>query len=371
MKFIVSGGGTGGHIYPAISVIEELKKRDKANEILYIGTKYGLEADIVSNLNIDFKSIHVRGIPRKLSMDTLRSTNELQKGLREARKIIKDFKPDLVFGTGGFVTGPVLYQAHRLKIKTAFHEQNSYPGIANRILSNFVDKYFVTFEESIKYFKNKERARITGNPLRSSFQEVSDNNEEIYKRYGIDKNKRIVFVVGGSNGAKSLNEAIVNMKERIENQDSFDLILATGKNYFDDFKEKLKDVSNIHIYPYIDEIDKVYSISDLVITSSGAITLAELSYLGKASILIPKSYTTENHQVHNAQSFQDQGASIMILENELNSDRLFDTIKDIISDDDKLKSLSENSKKLSAPNATRDIVDGLYGLLNNEKNKNS
>ncbi|MDY6065143.1 MAG: undecaprenyldiphospho-muramoylpentapeptide beta-N-acetylglucosaminyltransferase [Finegoldia sp.] len=366
MRFIISGGGTGGHIYPAISVIEELKSRDADCKILYVGTKNGLESDIVPKLGIDFRSIHVRGIPRKLSIDTFRSANELQKGLREAKKIIREFKPDLVFGTGGFVTGPVLYQAHRLKIKTAFHEQNSYPGMANRIISNFADRYFVTFGNSIKYFKNKDRAIITGNPLRKSFKNIDENKDDNYKIYNIDKTKKVVFAVGGSNGSYSLNQVILGMNNMVKNQDKFEIILATGKNYFDQVKKDLGDISNIHIYPYIDEIDKVYSISDLIITSSGAITLSELSYLGKASILIPKSYTTENHQVHNAKSFEDQGAAVMILEDDLNSDSLFKTISEIIEDDKKLKSLSENSKKLSAPNAALDIVDGLYGLLNNE-----
>ena len=165
MNIIVSGGGTGGHIYPAISLIEELKKRDENNKILYVGTEKGLESSIVPKLGIDFKTIHVRGIPRKINANSFKALKELFKGLKEANKILKDFKPDLVIGTGGYVSGPILYKATKTKAKVAFHEQNSFPGVTNRILSRYVDRYFVTFEESIKYFKNQEKAVVTGNPI--------------------------------------------------------------------------------------------------------------------------------------------------------------------------------------------------------------
>lgn len=368
MNIIVSGGGTGGHIYPAISLIEELKKRDENNKILYVGTEKGLESSIVPKLGIDFKTIHVRGIPRKINANSFKALKELFKGLKEANKILKDFKPDLVIGTGGYVSGPILYKATKTKAKVAFHEQNSFPGVTNRILSRYVDRYFVTFEESIKYFKNQEKAVVTGNPIRNRFTNIEKNKDAAIEQYKISKNKKVVFIFGGSNGSEILNKATLDMVDKISNQDVFEVILATGKLNYDEFIQKSgNDIRNLHIYPYIDDIDKAYSVSDLIVTSSGAITLAELSFLGKASILVPKAYTTENHQEHNARAFERIGASKVILEKDVNANTLFDQINEILSDDKLLQELSENSKKMSYPTACKDIVDELYRLVEQDE----
>ena len=368
MNIIVSGGGTGGHIYPAISLIEELKKRDENNKILYVGTEKGLESSIVPKLGIDFKTIHVRGIPRKINANSFKALKELFKGLKEANKILKDFKPDLVIGTGGYVSGPILYKATKTKAKVAFHEQNSFPGVTNRILSRYVDRYFVTFEESIKYFKNQEKAVVTGNPIRNRFTDIGKNKDAAIEQYKISENKKVVFIFGGSNGSEILNKATLDMVDKISNQDVFEVILATGKLNYDEFIQKSgNDIRNLHIYPYIDDIDKAYSVSDLIFTSSGAITLAELSFLGKASILVPKAYTTENHQEHNARVFEKIGASKVILEKDVNANTLFDQINEILNDDKLLQELSENSKKMSYPTACKDIVDELYRLVEQDE----
>lgn len=368
MNIIVSGGGTGGHIYPAISLIEELKKRDKNNKILYVGTEKGLESSIVPKLGIDFKTIHVRGIPRKINANSFKALKELFKGLKEANKILKEFKPDLVIGTGGYVSGPILYKATKTKAKVAFHEQNSFPGVTNRILSRYVDRYFVTFEESIKYFKNQEKAVVTGNPIRNRFTDIGKNKDAALEQYKISENKKVVFIFGGSNGSEILNKATLDMVDKISSQDVFEVILATGKLNYDEFIQKSgNDIRNLHIYPYIDDIDKAYSVSDLIVTSSGAITLAELSFLGKASILVPKAYTTENHQEHNARAFEKIGASKVILEKDVNANTLFNQINEILSDDKLLQELSENSKKMSYPTACKDIVDELYRLVEQDE----
>ena len=368
MNIIVSGGGTGGHIYPAISLIEELKKRDENNKILYVGTEKGLESSIVPNLGIDFKTIHVRGIPRKINADSFKALKELFKGLKEANKILKEFKPDLVIGTGGYVSGPILYKATKTKAKVAFHEQNSFPGITNRILSRYVDRYFVTFEESIKYFKNQNKAIVTGNPIRNRFTDIKKNKKAAFEQFNISEKKKVVLIFGGSNGSEILNKATLDMIEKLSNQDSFEVILATGKLNYDEFIGKSgNETKNLHVYPYLDDIDKAYSVSDLIVTSSGAITLAELSFLGKASILVPKAYTTENHQEHNARAFEKGGASKVILEKDLNSTTLFEQINEIIKNDNLLQELSENSKKMSYPTACKDIVDELYRLVEEDE----
>lgn len=363
MKVIVSAAGTGGHIYPAISIIEELKRRDKDVKILYIGTKKGMESELIPDLGIDYRAIDAMGIPRKINKKFFKAIFVLLKGLCEAKKIIKEFNPDVVIGTGGFVTGPVLYQAHRLSKYTIFHEQNSYPGVTNRILSRYVDDMAVTFKESIKFFKNNEKCVITGNPIRNRFKHL--DREESLKFFGLKENSKVVLIFGGSNGSESVNNAVIGMLDKFLKDQSISLIHVTGKLNYNEVlekieKEKIQLTENIKILPYITEMDKAYAASDLIVTSSGAITLSEISNIGKASILIPKAYTTENHQEFNARAYENIGASKLILERDLNSKVLFKEIENIIFDSEKLKLMSENSKKFATPKSAENFVSIFY-----------
>lgn len=362
MKVIISAGGTGGHIYPAVAIIEELKKRNKDIEILYIGTKKGMESELIPKLGINYKAIDVMGLPRKINKKFFKAIFILLKGLYQAKKIIKEFNPDVVIGTGGFVTGPVLYKAHKLSKYTIFHEQNSYPGITNRILSRYVDDMAVTFKESIKFFKNQEKCIITGNPIRNRFKDL--DRKKSLEFFNLNENSKVVFTFGGSNGSESVNEAVFGMLNEFL-KSSISLIHVTGKLNYDEFMKKIEDNKiklnqNIKILPYMTEMDKAYGAADLIVTSAGAITLAEISNIGKASILIPKSYTTENHQEYNARAYENEGASKVILEKDLNSKILFKAIEDIIFDDKKLKIMSENSKKFAMPKACEDFVSIFY-----------
>ncbi len=363
MKVVISGGGTGGHIYPAVAIIEELKKRDSNIDILYIGSKNSMESELIPSLGINYKSIEVMGLPRKINKKFFKSIFVLLKGLRQAKKILKRFKPDVVIGTGGFVTGPVLYKAHKMGIYTIFHEQNSYPGITNRILSRYVNAMAVTFKESIKFFKNNDKCVVTGNPIRNRFEFL--NRAESLKFFEIDKNSKNIFSFGGSNGSEELNKAVLGILEKFYKNEKISLIHVTGKLNYDKFLEEVKSKgikieNNVKILPYMTEMDKAYGVSDLVITSSGAITLAEISKIGLASILIPKAYTTENHQEFNARAYKDIGASELILEKELNSDLLWENIEKIIFDNSRLEQMKENAKKLATPNAVKDFVSIFY-----------
>lgn len=363
MKVVISGGGTGGHIYPAVAIIEELKKRDSNIDILYIGSKNSMESELIPSLGINYKSIEVMGLPRKINKKFFKSIFVLLKGLRQAKKILKDFKPDVVIGTGGFVTGPVLYKAHKMGVYTIFHEQNSYPGITNRILSRYVNAMAVTFKESIKFFKNNDKCVVTGNPIRNRFEFL--NREESLKFFEIDENSKNIFSFGGSNGSEELNKAVIGILEKFYKNEKISLIHVTGKLNYDKFLEEVKSKgikieNNVKILPYMTEMDKAYGVSDLVITSSGAITLAEISKIGLASILIPKAYTTENHQEFNARAYKDIGASELILEKELNSDLLWENIEKIIFDNSRLEQMKENAKKLATPNAVKDFVSIFY-----------
>lgn len=364
MKYLISGGGTGGHIYPALAIAKEIQLRDKNANILYVGTKEGLEAELVPKEGLKFKTIRVKGLPRKLNKDSFIAARELIHGLLDARKILNEFKPDVVIGTGGYVCFPVVYMAKKRKIPAIIHEQNAYPGITNKILSRYVDKVAVTFEESKKYFKYPDRVVKTGNPIRREILEI--DKEMAYKKLKIDKNKPFILSFGGSGGQKKLNDAIFEfIKKGIKD---LQLIHVTGKRFYDEFMNRIKEENiflgkDIRIYPYFYEIPEALNIATLVITSAGAITLAEVSAVGVPSILIPKSYTAENHQEFNARAFEKKGASILILEKDLNDTKLDDIIYNIIKDDKKLTSMRKNSKTMGQVDASEKIYELIRSII--------
>ncbi len=364
MKYLISGGGTGGHIYPALAILNEIKLHDKEAEILYIGTKEGLESKLIPKEGIKFKTIRVKGIPRRINKNSLIALRELFYGLRESDRIIKDFKPDIVIGTGGYVSGPVVYRAYRNKIPTIIHEQNAFPGITNKILSRFVDKMAVTFDESIKYFKNPDRIIKTGNPIRSKILNI--DKDKAYSKLDLDPNKPIILCFGGSGGQKSLNVSIIDMLKNIKIMD-FQLIHITGERFYREFMEEIKPIKiddrNIKIFPYLHEMAEALNVADIIVTGSGAITLAEISSLGIPSILIPKSYTAENHQEYNARSFEKKDAAIVILENELSGKRLEIEISALLGNKERLKEMSKNSKSLGKANAANEIYDIIEKMI--------
>lgn len=368
MKYIISGGGTGGHIYPAIAILEEIQNRDKDAKILYVGKKGSMEENIARKMDLDFKSIRVEGMPRKINLSFIKGCGEMSIGLGQSFKIIRQFKPDCVIGTGGFVTGPILLAASIMKKKTLIHEQNSLPGVTNRILSKFVDRVCVTYEASIRYLDKAERAIVTGNPIRQAFDKV-EVSDETYESYGLKDDMKTVFVFGGSNGSDEINKALGRMINNTDDLD-FQIIHATGKDKYGDFVNSIRkdaDWDKLSINSYLYDIASAYAIADLVITSSGAISLAEISSMGLPSILIPKAYTAENHQEYNARLYKENGASDMILEKDLNDEILYDKIMNILNNEESLKLMGENAKKLANPNATDDIVDAIEDLIGGVK----
>lgn len=368
MKYLISGGGTGGHIYPALAIADKIKEYDDNAEILYIGTENSLESELVPKKGYKFKTVRVEGLPRKLNIDFLKSIKKLLLGLNDARKIVKDFEPDVAIGTGGYVSGPIILIASLKGVPSMIHEQNAYPGITNKILSRFVDYVAVTFTEAVSHFKNKEKVVVTGNPVR---KEIIDSNirkeKSIYKKYNLNDNKPLVLSFGGSGGQYRLNESILEILEsnKIEN---FQLMHITGKRLEAEFNNKLKYIDeehlkNVIILPYLYDMPEVMNISDLIITSSGAITLSEISAIGKPSVLIPKGYTAENHQEHNAKAFENKNASIVIKEEDLKGELLLSNINKILNNEDLLKEMSENSKKLGNIKATDDILEIIKKLI--------
>ncbi|NLM04578.1 MAG: undecaprenyldiphospho-muramoylpentapeptide beta-N-acetylglucosaminyltransferase [Clostridiales bacterium] len=366
MRVIISGGGTGGHIYPAIAIANKIKEECPGAEILFIGTAKGLESEIVPKAGYEIKTITVTYLSRKLSMHNIKSAGMLMKGLLQARKIIKDFKPDIVIGTGGFVSGPVVFIASKMKIKTIIHEQNVFPGITNRILENYVDRVAISFEEAKKYFKRKEKLRVTGNPIRQEFFNIT--MEEAKSRYKAQGNKPLVLIVGGSGGSISINEAVVEFLT-LSPKNNFEVLLATGKRYYNQVMEQIsknKDILQYNrVVEYIDDMPYALKACDLIICSAGAITITEINAMGKPAILIPKAYTAENHQEYNARALEDRGAAILIKEKDLNGKILFKKIEEIIKDKSILNNMQENSLKSSKKNAT----DLIYNIILEIRNK--
>lgn len=359
MNFLITGGGTGGHIYPALAIANEIKRSYKDAKILYVGTKNGLESELVPKEGFEFKTIRVKGLPRKINKNSLIAIRELFIGLKQSKGIIKDFKPDIVIGTGGYVSAPIVYMASKNKIPAIIHEQNAFPGITNKILSRYVDRVLVNFDEARKYFKHPDRVVKVGNPIRKEILEVNKN--DAYRKLGIKKDLPFILSFGGSGGQKKLNECIFDIIKNNEHNDSFQLLHVTGSRYYDNFmndlkKENIKLNDNFRILPYFYDMPEALNIANIVITSSGAITLAEISAIGVPSILIPKSYTAENHQEYNARVFEKQGASVLILEKNLNSNHLESTLKSLLENKEDLREMSKNSKKLGKTDSLKLIL---------------
>lgn len=368
MKYLITGGGTGGHIYPALAIADEIKFRDNNAKILYVGTKNSLEEELVAKAGYDFATIRVKGMPRKINKESFIALKELLLGILDSKNIVKEFKPDIVIGTGGYVCGPVVYMAKKKGIPAIIHEQNAYPGITNKILSRYVDKVAATFEESRKYFKHPHRVFITGNPIRKEINEI--DKKQAYTKLNIGPKSPFILSFGGSGGQKVLNDAILEfMKDVSRKNKDIQLIHITGKRLYDEFINRVKENgivlgNNIRIYPYFYEIPEALNIATLVITSAGAITLAEIAAVGVPSILIPKSYTAENHQEHNARVFENKGASILVLEKDIKDDYLNSIIYNIVYNSKKLSQMKENSKKLGQKNVSEKIYELLDSLVN-------
>ena len=367
MKVIITGGGTGGHIYPALAIARKIKDTYKEVDILYVGTEKGLESELVPKEGFKFHSIRVKGFSRKLSRDTFKSIKELVLGMNDARKILKEFAPDVVVGTGGYVCGPVVLLASLKKIPTLIHEQNAFPGVTNKILSKFVDRVAGSFEESIARFNNLEKVKITGNPVRQDLFEI--DKDSAYKELQVNKAIPLILSFGGSGGQKSLNDTMFKFIVKNINNTKIQILHITGERFYEKFVSDLKSVGiempteNIKIEPYFHEMAKVLNIADLAITSGGAITIAELTAVGLPSIIVPQAYTAENHQEYNAKALEDKGAGVMIKEAELNVELLSEKVFDLLENPSKLKIISENSKKIGIRNADEKIVELIKEII--------
>lgn len=367
MRVILSGGGTGGHVYPAISIGKEIKRQYCDAEILFVGTEKGLENSIVPKEGFNIVNIKVRGFERRLSFGNAAAIGESFIGLFRVSKIIKAFKPDIVIGTGGYVCGSVLLAAAMMDVPTLIHEQNAFPGVTNKILSRFVDVVAVNFPEAKKYFPKGKNVIVTGNPIRSDILCIS--REEGLKEFGFSEKLPVVLVVGGSRGAKKLNDSILLLTKQCVTDKSFQMLHITGETQYDDVlcsyksRDIASDTEYLKVIPFAYNMPYALAACDVVISRCGASTLSEITALGKPSILIPYPYATDNHQEYNARALEKNGAAIVILEKYLDSDLLNREVSDMLNKKDKIDQMKVQSKALGRTDAADAIVKAAEKLV--------
>lgn len=358
-RFILSGGGTGGHIYPAIAIANELKSRFPDAEFLFVGAKDKMEMQKVPQAGYNIRGLWIAGLQRRLTFDNTLFPVKLITSLLKARRIIGEFKPDVVIGTGGFASGPLLQVASIAGIPSVIQEQNSYPGITNKLLSKKADKICVAYEGLERFFP-KNKMILTGNPVRQDLIDIDGKRAEALDYFKLDPNRKTLLVLGGSLGARRINQLIA--KEVVDfTAQNVQVIWQCGKLYFDEYQH-FNDKENIQVLSFIDRMDLVYAAADVVISRAGASSVSELCIVGKPTIFIPSPNVAEDHQTKNAQAIVDKGGALLIRESELDT-QFTGIFKKLIADDNLQRNLSDNIKKLAKVNATKDIVEEIIKLI--------
>jgi UDP-N-acetylglucosamine--N-acetylmuramyl-(pentapeptide) pyrophosphoryl-undecaprenol N-acetylglucosamine transferase len=357
-KFILSGGGTGGHIYPAIAIANELKLQFPDAEFLFVGAKDKMEMQKVPQAGYEIKGLWIAGLQRKLTLQNMMFPLKLATSLLESRRIIRQFKPNVVIGTGGFASGPLLQAAGGAGIPTVIQEQNSFPGITNKLLSKKANAICVAYENLERFFP-KNKIILTGNPVRQDLIDIESKRDEAIAFYGLDPNKKTLLVLGGSLGARRVNQLIEKELHNILSQD-VQIIWQCGKLYFEDYKKH--NQQHVRVVDFIERMDFVYAAADVIISRAGASSVSELCIVGKPVIFIPSPNVAEDHQTKNAQAIVDEKGAILLKESELES-QFSIVFEALLKDGGKQKQLSDNIKKLAMPNATKDIVNQIIKLL--------
>ncbi|MFZ1289648.1 MAG: undecaprenyldiphospho-muramoylpentapeptide beta-N-acetylglucosaminyltransferase [Melioribacteraceae bacterium] len=355
-NFIFAAGGTGGHLYPAVAVAEQLKLLLPNSNILFVGTKNKIESKVIPQLGYKFKTIWISGFRRKLTFKNLLFPIKLIFGSIQSLIINFNFKPKVAIGAGAYVSGPVIITAKLFGAKVVLLEQNSFPGVTNRMLEKKADQIHLSFEDSKKYFDDQTKLKLTGNPIRTTLK-LKDKIQSL-KQFGLNENKKTLLVLGGSLGASSINFAI---KENLVflTKANIQIIWQTGELYFNHYKS-LED-ENVKIFPFITEMEKAYSACDLIVARAGATTIAEIAYLGLPVLFIPSKNVAANHQFKNAKSLSDKNAALLIEDSELNL-KLGSLVLNSIADNNLLNKLSSNIKNYSKPDAAKIIAEEVIKL---------
>jgi len=366
-RIIISGGGTGGHIFPAIAVAQTLKQMDRNIQIKFVGASGRMEMDRVPKAGFEITGLPVSGIQRKLSAKNLLVPFKLAASLLKAYQVLKTFKPDVVVGFGGYASGPVCMVASMMNIPVVLQEQNSYAGLTNKMLAKRAVKICVAYDGMDKFFDNN-KIIFTGNPVRQDISELHDKKEESHENFGLTRNKKTILIFGGSLGAGTLNKAVKHNIKRIMKMHDVQLIWQVGKFYFEDYKhsEEAK-MDHVHLFPFIERMDLAYAAADLVVCRAGALTISELCLAAKPAILVPSPIVAEDHQTKNAMSLVSKNAAWLLKDNEV-VEGLADKINEIFGDESKLKEVSASIEKLGRVEASSEIAQAILNAVKPSKN---
>lgn len=357
MRVIVVAGGTGGHIYPAIAIMNKIKEKEENVEILYIGTDDRMEKDIIPKLGIPFEGIEMSGLNRKNIFSNFSVLMKFRNAIRKSKRIIKDFHPDVVVGAGGYITAPVLYAAHKCGVPTLIHEQNSIPGLSNKFISSFSDSICVSLPNSLELFP-KEKVVYTGNPRSEEILEAKPlSREEI----GFSKDKRLVIVVMGSLGSTTMTEKIKELIPSFNNKD-YQVLIITGKNYYDQYKD-IPTSDNVKVVPFMGNLINLMKDSDLIVSRAGASTIAEITAIGLPAILVPSPYVTNNHQYKNAKELEDKGACVIVTEDEFSNKTIIQEIENLFDHKDLYDAMSKHSRELGIDDSATRIYEEIKKIV--------
>ena len=369
MKVIIAAAGTAGHINPGLAIANKIKKEQEDSEIIFIGTTRGLENALVPRAGFKLKTIEAYGLSKKLTFENFKKMYKTFKGYGEAKKIIKEFKPDIVIGTGGYICGATISAAHNLGIPTMLHESNAFPGKAVKMLSNKTDTILVSFKDAENRIKKAKNIVYTGTPVKITRKDYGINEKsKIIKTAGLNETKPIVLIFGGSQGAQKINEAILGILKNKLNQ-KYQIMWATGPKQYDIIKTRLQDhnisinnIENAKIVPYIYNMEEIMNVSNLIVARSGAMTITEISNLGKPSILVPLPNVSKNHQLYNAKVLENIGAAKIIINDELNYKNLNEEIESIVLNKNTENQMAENAMKISNTDAEEKIYKEVLKL---------
>ncbi|MBQ8681790.1 MAG: undecaprenyldiphospho-muramoylpentapeptide beta-N-acetylglucosaminyltransferase [Bacilli bacterium] len=361
MRVVISAGGTGGHIYPALSIINKIKKEEPNSEILYIGTHNRMEKDLIPSMNIPYEAIEITGFARKLTLENFKTLGLFIKARRRCLQLIKDFNPDVVIGAGGYVTAPVIWAAKKLGHKTFIHEQNSVVGLSNKYLTKYVDKIGVSFESTLSEFPN-DKVSLTGNPCS---EKAIATKAAKKSDFGLSEDKKLVLIVMGSLGSKTINEKMVEYIYGFRTK-NYEVLYVTGEAYYEKIKNK-RFPDNVKVVPFIKDLPSIMKRTDLMISRAGASTMSEIMALGIPTIFIPSPYVTNNHQYKNAKDLVDKDAALMLEEKDLNKVGFIKMVDDILKDEKQYNKLKENVSNLGIKDSGERIYNILKEMILNDK----
>ena len=370
MKVIIAAAGTGGHINPGIAIANKIKEKEPKSEIIFIGTNRGLENDLVPRAGFPLWTIDAHGIERKFTVQNFKNLYATFKSIGEAQRFLDNFRPNVVIGMGGYICVPTVLAAKKMRIPVVLHESNAFPGIAVKLFKKKVNKILVGFQDAKDRLEGASNVVVTGNPVKIKKLDLSEEEKKKIKtKLGIKENKPVVLVFGGSQGAQSINRSFLEIIVNKKNKD-YQIIWAAGPGQYDEIKIKLDEVNmninnieNVKIVTYIYNMEEVMNACDLVVCRSGAMTITEISVVGKPAIFIPYPYATENHQEYNARVLEKVGAAKIILDKDLNSESLEKTIEEVVCNPNTLKQMGNNATKVAMPNVEEKIYEEIRKVI--------